>query len=236
MVIFYILFSTLLPCCFFIRPLKALLTERPFGKSLSNNKYQLMMLFAFMVGFGIRIWNIGTFPMGLNQDEASAGYDAWSILNYGIDRNGFFLPVHLFSWGSGQNALYSYLCMPFIAIFGLTPFSIRLPMALLGCGTLPVIKKLLTKFSTQRFAAVGVLAFALAPWHIMKSRWGLESNLLPDMILIAVLLLSVGIKGKLRHFYTGCAFLGLCAYAYGTSYLFLPLFILLFFGMMIASK
>ena len=31
----------------------------------------------------------------------------------------------LMAWGSGQNALYAYLSMPFIALFGLNVFSVR---------------------------------------------------------------------------------------------------------------
>ena len=56
------------------------------------------------------------------------GYEAYSILNYGIDRNGNVLPVFLVSWGSGQNALYTYILIPFIKLLGLSSFSVRLPM------------------------------------------------------------------------------------------------------------
>lgn len=72
---------------------------------------------------------------GLNQDEASIGYDAWALLHYGIDRNGVSMPVHLIAWGSGQNAMYAYLSMPFIAIFGLTALSVRAVNLIAGIGT-----------------------------------------------------------------------------------------------------
>src|SRR5512138_1804117 len=75
------------------------------------------------LGVVARIVGFGGTPPGLNQDEASIGYESWSLLNYGIDRNGVHWPVHLVSWGSGQNALYAYLAMPFVA-FGLTPLTV----------------------------------------------------------------------------------------------------------------
>ncbi|WP_410513409.1 hypothetical protein PaeBR_02820 [Paenibacillus sp. BR2-3] len=87
----------------------------------------------FLLGAAIRILYIGSIPGGLNQDEASIGYDAYAILHYGIDRNGIHLPVHLISWGSGQNALYAYLSMPFILLFGCSAwlyfiFFLKLPL------------------------------------------------------------------------------------------------------------
>ena len=82
-----------------------------------------------VVGFVARLVALGEYPAGFNQDEASAAYDAYSILKTGYDRNGQFLPVHLIAWGSGQNALYSYLSMPFLAVFGLDVWAFRLSKA-----------------------------------------------------------------------------------------------------------
>ena len=35
------------------------------------------------MGFAARLVGLDSLPLGLNQDEASAGYDAWAILSYG---------------------------------------------------------------------------------------------------------------------------------------------------------
>ena len=99
----------------------------------------------FVIGFLVRIIAIDSVPNGLNVDEASIGYEAYSILNYGIDRNGKSIPVFLEAWGSGQNALYAYIIMPFVKILGLSAFSVRLPMAIISCISLIVIYKLLNK-------------------------------------------------------------------------------------------
>ena len=40
-----------------------------------------------VVGMLVRVIGIEDMPNALNCDEASAGYEAFSILNYGIDRN-----------------------------------------------------------------------------------------------------------------------------------------------------
>ena len=64
------------------------------------DKYQIAIIVIIAVGVLIRIINLTTVPNGLNTDEASAGYEAYAIGNYGIDRNGNFLPVFLKAWGN----------------------------------------------------------------------------------------------------------------------------------------
>ena len=98
----------------------------------AENRLLFYTALALVFGFISRTAFLDLLPGGLNQDEASAGYDAYAILKYGIDRNGIRYPVHLVAWGSGQNALYSYLCMPFLLALGVNEISLRLPMALAG--------------------------------------------------------------------------------------------------------
>lgn len=161
---------------------------------VKRNKYRIILTFILIIGFASRLLFIDKQPNALNVDEASAGYEAWSILNYGIDRNGKFLPVILIAWGSGQNALYSYLMIPFIMLFGLNVFSVRLPMAIIGCISVVIMYLLLRELKDEKTALIGVAFFAICPWHIMKSRWGLESNIFPDMVLWATYLIVLSMK------------------------------------------
>ena len=62
-----------------------------------------------LLGIFIRVWRFGTVPGGINQDEAFAGYEACSLLNYGVDSAGYRSPCNIVSWGSGMNVLESYL-------------------------------------------------------------------------------------------------------------------------------
>ena len=64
-----------------------------------------VLLSAMAVGLLVRAWAFGSIPPGLNQDEASTAYDAFCLIHYGMDRNGFHLPVMLVSWGSGMYSL-----------------------------------------------------------------------------------------------------------------------------------
>ena len=191
------------------------------------NKYNITVLIFLILGCFIRIFGISAMPNGLNCDEASIGYEAYSVLNYGVDRNGDSYPVFLEAWGSGQNALYMYIIMPFIKIFGLSKWSVRFPMALIGCISLIVMYKLLSKTKNKRIALIGLMFLTICPWHIMKSRYGLESNVFPDLTLLAVYVFICGIENKKSYLlYISSIIFGLSSYAYGTSYFFLPVFLI----------
>ncbi len=176
------------------------------------------------VGVFVRLWRFGEVPGGMNQDEASMGYDAWSLLHYGIDRNGFPFPVFLVAWGSGMNALASYLSMPFIWLFGLNVFSVRIVNLLAGLLTLPLWYATVKKVAGEKTAVLALFLLAVCPWHIMLSRWGLESNLLPPVFLLGVFLLLHA--GEKKWIYPlACVVFGVTLYAYGTAYVATPLFL-----------
>ena len=160
-------------------------------------------------------------PPALNNDEASIGYDAWAMLKYGIDRNGTHLPVHHISWGSGQNALYSYLSMPFIALFGLNIFSVRIVSLLLGLSSVAVVYFFVKRFANTRTAFIAMGLTAISPWHILLSRWGLEANIFPAVFLFGAWLFAKGTEKPLYYIF-GSFVLALSLYAYGTSYLVVP--------------
>lgn len=79
-----------------------------------NEKEQLCALLIILIGILIRIADFGNTPCGFNQDEAFAGYEAFSLLNYGIDSAGYHNPCYFVSWGSGMNVLESYIAIPFL--------------------------------------------------------------------------------------------------------------------------
>lgn len=169
---------------------------------MNKEKVKKIIIIAILLLIGIlsRILFIDKQPNALNVDEASSGYEAWSILNYGIDRNGNFLPVFLISWGSGQNALYSYLMIPFIKLLGLNALAVRMPMAIIGCISLIVFYLLIKELKNEKVALVGLAFFVICPWHIMKSRWGLESNIFPDLVLWAVYFIVLALKKNKMSF------------------------------------
>ena len=51
-----------------------------------NNKFKIIITLVFILGISVRVLGIIQIPYGLNQDEASAGYEAYSIMVSGMDR------------------------------------------------------------------------------------------------------------------------------------------------------
>ena len=182
------------------------------------------LVLLLLLGCVLRLWALGRIPAGLNQDEASALYDGWAILHSGMDRNGYVFPVLLRAWGSGQNALYSYLAIPFLALFGLNTVAGRLPMALFGCVSLYLACDLCRRLRGESCEAWVMLALAVNPWHTLLSRWALESNLLPGMLLLGTWFLS-RVREKETWLLPAAATYALSLYAYGTAYFFLILFL-----------
>lgn len=208
-------------------PIKKLIKKENIKLILKQYKYEFLFYILVVIGSLVRCISINSYPNGLNVDEASSAYEAFSILNYGIDRNGNSFPVFLEAWGSGQNALYTYIMIPFVKILGLNIIATRLPMVLISCFSLFIWYKLLEKLKNKKFALIGLAFLVICPWHIMKSRWGLESNIFPDLTLYAVFCIVKFLETKKdKYFYISFIILGLTAYAYGTSYFFLPIFII----------
>ncbi len=204
---------------------------------LSENIPLCIATLFLMIGCLTRVSFLDLLPGGLNQDEASSGYDAFSIMTYGIDRNGMSYPVHLIAWGSGQNAAYSYLCIPFLKIMSNTEIALRLPMALSSCLSLFVFYFVIKSVLDEKTATLSLAFLAINPWHIMKSRWALESNLFPEMVFLAVLLLLVSVqKRNYIFFYLSAILFALSSYSYGTSYFFLFFFVIFFLAYLLLKK
>ena len=200
---------------------------RALNKRIHINQYTFLVLLTFLVGVFVRSYNVTNLPAGLNQDEASIGYETFSLLNTGYDRNGNSFPVHFISWGNGQNALYAYLSMPFVSVFGLNVFSVRIVNLLFSCLSLLVFFLLFRLVFDKDKALVALLILAICPWNIMLARWGLESNIFPFLFLLGVFFLQKGITSSSNFFPLSFSFFAISSYSYGTSYLILPLFFLL---------
>ena len=126
-------------------------------KFFKNNKYYLLAFTILFVGCFVRLFLLGKYPIGFNQDEASIGYETYSLIQNGIDRNGMSYPVNFIAWGSGQNALYAYLSYPFIKLFGLNILTTRIVMALIGCLTLLALYIFLNKAFKKKESLIFLL-------------------------------------------------------------------------------
>ncbi len=149
--------------------------------------------FLIMISIGVflRLLYLGQIPIGLNADEASIGYEAYSLLKTGADRWGIKLPPYFLSFGSGQNTLYAYLSVPFLYFFDLSQTSIRLLSAILGICTVPLVYLFSRILFKNWYVVVAcTLLYLFDPYLFISSRWALEYNILPFFIIVSLLLLT----------------------------------------------
>ena len=187
-----------------------------------ENIYVFYMIIIIIFGIFVRIYEFGTLPAGLNQDEAYAGYEAFSLMKYGKDSFGYAFPCYFTAWGSGMNVLESYLAIPFIKLFGLSVFTFRLPQLICACISLPVFYLLLKEIFNKKYALAGLSVLAICPWHIMLSRWGLESNLAPAFLLFGFYFFVKGIRNN-KFFILSAIMYGTALYTYAITWAVVPM-------------
>ena len=186
-----------------------------------QNLSQFAVPVLLVLGVLLRLYRFGAVPGGLNQDEAFAAYDAWCLLTSGMDSAGYRFPVYLSAWGSGMNALESYLMLPFLALFGAEAWVVRLPQLLVGCLSLWVTWDLTRRMAGERLALCFLGLLALCPWHIMLSRWALESNLAPGFVLFGLYFFVRGLEDRRWLPLSGLLY-GLSLYAYAAIWPIMP--------------
>ena len=196
----------------------------------SETRRRLCFWAILALGLGIRLWRFGAVPEGINQDEAFAGYEAFCLLRDGMDTAGYPFPVYLTAWGSGMNALETYLMLPFVAVFGLKTWTIRLPQLLTGVLSLPAMYGVVRRMRSETQALLTMLLMAICPWHVLLSRWALESNLAPGFLLFGMYFFLCALEDS-RFFWLSGLFYGLSLYAYATVWPFVPLMLALMLGL-----
>lgn len=141
-------------------------------KKFADKNIELYLPVVIIIaGSLLRLVNLGHSP-GLYFDEVLYGLDANSILKTGRDIYGHFMPLAFQSSGY-YPPLYPYTLVPFLAIFGLFEWVVRLPAALAGIGSL-VVFFFLTKevFGKSRkiLALTAIFMLTFLPWHIHLTR------------------------------------------------------------------
>lgn len=192
-------------------------------------KTNFFLVAIVIIGFLLRVWRLSDVPPSLNWDEVSHGFNAYSILKTGADEWGKTFPIANFrAYGDYPLPLNLYLTIPFIKILGLSAFSIRLPHAILGTLTIVAAYFLSWGITKKRgLALLTSLFVALDPWFFFPSRFVLQSNLSVFLLTAGAALFVSGIASCRKYllFFSFFAF-GLTLFAYHTTRIFTPLFLL----------
>jgi 4-amino-4-deoxy-L-arabinose transferase-like glycosyltransferase len=187
-----------------------------------------------LLGTFLRFYQVDKFPPGLYVDEASIGYNAYTILHTGKDEYGVPYPLFFKSFGDYKQPVYIYMTSAAIALFGKNDFAVRFPSALFGSATVLIMyffcrlllenRKKNEKNKVENIALLSSFLLAISPWHIHFSRGGFEVNVgLFFYILGLYLFLLFWQKRELRFlFISGTAFV-ITLYTYHTYKILTPL-------------
>lgn len=125
----------------------------------------------FVLALVLRIYKLGSFPVGFHEDEAKVAWNAVSILKTGADDKGSKFSLYYNTFGDYRPTGIFYFTIPSIAIFGRNEFAVRFPSALFGALTvLPIFFLSKELFKKYKWALIASFLLAISPWHIEVSR------------------------------------------------------------------
>lgn len=185
-----------------------------------------LLVFIYLLFFLTRFYKISEIPASLYWDEASIGYNAYSISKDGKDEWGDFLPLHFRAFGEFKLPVYIYSVVPFVKIFGLNEFSVRAPAVLFSLGVVILTFLLAKKLTGSEPAGLWSSFFiTISPWFFIFSRTGYEASAGLTFYLLGILISLQKREG--RYFFFSILSFIISAYSYNSFRIVAPLTILI---------
>ncbi|KKU92431.1 MAG: hypothetical protein UY21_C0001G0054 [Microgenomates group bacterium GW2011_GWA1_48_10] len=188
-------------------------------------RLKLLLISIVLLAAILRLYRLANAPPSLYWDEASIGYNAYSIAQTLRDEHGEFLPLTRFiAFGDYKPPGYIYAAALSVKLFGPTEFVVRLPSA--AAGTLLVLVSFYLARMLTGNAKLGLVTAALlavSPWALQFSRGAFEANL-------ATLFSSAGLYFFVRTIRTktlasgisSAVFFALSLYTFNSHRVFVP--------------
>ncbi len=165
-----------------------------------KNKLSILLLsLIVLLGAFLYFYKISSIPSSVYDDEATIGYNAYSILTTFKDEYGKFLPIAFRFFGAYTPPLYVYLTTPLVKLFGVTAFSIRFLSAISTIFGILIVYFFINDFKVfknQSTKIIGSLLFTILPWTVFNARLGYEVTLGYIVFAAASLFLWRSIKNQ----------------------------------------
>lgn len=191
-------------------------------------KYLYVLLILFL-GLFVRIWKIEESPYTVGFDEAALGYNAYSLMLTGKDEHGIRYPLSLKSFGDYKPAMYAYLTIPFIKVFGVCNLSLRMVSAISGVVLALMVYLILGIFvKNEKLRLFGLVLALMQPWSLHFSRVALETNLSATFYTVGIYFYLVNRrKFKWGYFISYIFAFIFSIYSYHGARVAVPLFLIL---------
>lgn len=185
-----------------------------------KNIFLILICLLFLI---TRFYKIGSIPSSVYWDEASIGYNAYSVLQTGKDEWGETLPLHFRAFGEFKLPVYIYSVLVAESVFGLSALAIRLPSVVFGL--LSIIGLYLVVFKLTNNKLLSLLSsflFSITPWFFIFSRTGYEAVAGLSLFIWAIYLLIKSVENKKLLVVSTLLFVG-SAYSYNSFRILTPL-------------
>lgn len=186
-------------------------------------KVYLALAAILLLFLATRLAKISQVPPSLYWDEASIGYNAYSVLKTGRDEWGEALPLHFRAFGEFKLPVYIYSVITSETFFGLTQTAVRLPAVIYSLGVLILSYLIAAKISKRVWVGIAsAFLICLSPWFFIFSRTGYEATAGLMFFLLGIYSLLLLPKHKLFLF-GGAASWILAIYSYNSFRVLVPL-------------
>jgi 4-amino-4-deoxy-L-arabinose transferase-like glycosyltransferase len=198
-------------------------------------KKLLILIFIFLLALALRFHTLSDFPKSLYWDEASIGYNAYSIIQTGKDEWGKNTPWFFEAFNEYKFPIPIYLTAISIKLFGENEFAVRFTSAFLGSFSVFALFAFVSLFlrtffnsifierSRQKIAIMSAFLLAVSPWNIQFSRAMFESNLALFFELGYLFFVLKSLQQiKTANLFFLFLFFFLATYSYSIHLLFLP--------------
>lgn len=187
---------------------------------LKTNIFLILICLLFL---GTRLYKISEIPASVYWDEASIGYNAYSVLTTGKDEWGEFLPLHFRAFGEFKLPAYIYSVAVSEFFFGINAFAVRLPSVIFGLITVIGLFFIFNKITKNKLLSlISSFLFAISPWFFIFSRTGYEATAGIAFFIWAIYFLLRSTKQE-KYLVVSTLLFILSAYSYNSFRILAPI-------------
>jgi 4-amino-4-deoxy-L-arabinose transferase-like glycosyltransferase len=171
----------------------------------------------------LRFFKLDQVPPSLNWDEVAAGYNAYTIANWGADEYGTKFPIVFKNFGDDKHPVHIYLTALVVKVFGLSDYSTRASSAAIGVFGVIAIYFLAKKLFKNELVGIFAAGFlAVSPYHLHYSRGLWEANFALFFLLLGLALFYYGVEKKNWLLPASFASFGLSFFSYHSAKIVVP--------------
>jgi 4-amino-4-deoxy-L-arabinose transferase-like glycosyltransferase len=182
---------------------------------------KFLILVVLVIALVLRVYQLDKVPPSLFGDEIDVGYQAYSLLKTGKDIKGNSWPILIESLSEHRAPLFIYSDIPFIAIFGLNEWGVRLASVFWGVLGILGLYLLTRKLFNEKLGLLAAGFLTISPWHIHYSRAGFEVTMLLMFLVFGAYFFLKGLEKK-QFLIISAVLFGLTPYIYQTAVVFMP--------------